>query len=333
MAKAKVIFQKAIMKARLGVFIIVAFYQKVFADSSLVTDLASKLLSPFKSDQSAAQDELNIETQKQLSDAGDIADNAVFQTIKELSNFGDVTELHSLVIGLSKEELPVINEFLSFALNAVQEDSSNFTDALQIAFNFGRFLADSGQVSDSQLLALNKLLQDASSAVDVFNYVAAFLRSLSDDASIEDVAQIEYQATKNDSASFVDSVVVLLFQGVYLSDSAGLIDALQVQLILGRNEAASLADEIANKAINKVISEQLYSTDDFDGASSVDDDQNMEFIKSRTELGFVGESIVNLVAKTATDTTSTNDSGTVTTQTYALEDYFLQEYCGFVRNF
>ena len=333
MAKAKVIFQKAIMKARLGVFIIVAFYQKVFTDSSSVTDLASKLLSALKSDQSSAQDQLSIDAEKPLSDAGDIADNAVFQTIKELSNFGDVTELHSLVIGLSKEELPVINEFLSFALNAVQEDSSNFTDALQIAFNFGRFLADSGQVSDSQLLALNKLLQDASSAVDVFNYVAAFLRSLSDDASIEDVAQIQYQTTKNDSASFVDSVVVLLFQGVYLSDSAGLADALQVQLILSRNEAASLADAIANKAVSKVISEQLYSTDDFDGASSVDDDQNMEFIKSRTELGFVGESIATLVAKTATDTTSTNDSGTLTTQSYALEDYFLQEYCGFVRNF
>ena len=333
MAKAKVIFQKAVMKARLGVFIIIAFFQKVFADSSLVTDLTAKLLSTFKFDQSSAQDQVSIGAEKQLSDAADIADDAVFQTIKQLSDFGDVTELHSLVTGLSKEELPVINEFLSFALNAVQEDSSNFTDSLQIAYNFGRLLADSGQVSDSQLLTLNKLLQDSSSAVDVFNYAAGFVRNFSDDAFIEDAQQIEYQKTKNDSASFVDSVVVLLFTGLNLSDSAALIDALQIELIISRNEAASLADEIANKAINKVISEQLYSTDDFDGASSVDDDQNMEFIKSRTELGFVAESIANLVAKTATDTTSANDSGTLTTQSYALEDYFLQEYCGFVRNF
>ena len=333
MAKGKVIFQKAMMKVRLGVFIIVAFYQKVFTDSSLVTVLASKLLSTLKYDQSAVQDQLNIGTEKQLSDAGDISDNAVFQTIKELSNFGDVSELHSLVIGLSKEELPLINEFLSFALNAVQEDSSNFTDALQIAFNFGRFLADSGQVSDSQLLTLNKLLQDASSAVDVFNYVAVFLRSLSDNALVQDVSQIQYQTTKNDLASFVDSVVILLFQGIYLSDSAQIIDVLQCQTSIDKNEIATLLDQINNKDISKIISEQLYGTDDFDGASSVDDDQNMEFIKSKTDLGFINESIVNLVVKAATDTTSANDSGFLTTQNYASEDYFLEEYCGFVRNF
>ena len=332
-AIADVVLHKAVMKAKIGVFVIVNFFEEFFADSASTTDQVSKSLSPNKSNQTFAQDELNLETRKQLSDNGSISDDAIFETIKQLSEFGDVSELHSLATVLSKEELPVVNDFLAFALEAAQEDGANFTDALQIAFNFGRSLADSGQVSESQVILLNKLLQDAASAVDVFNYVAIFLRSLSDTTSVQDVSAIEYQMVKNDTASFVDSVVVLLFQGVYLADSAVFIDVLQFQFGLSPDETASLADQIDNKDIGKVIADQLYGTDDFDGASSVDDDQNMEFIKSRTDLGFATESVVNLVAKSTADTTSASDSGSLSTQTYALEDYFLEEYCGFVRNF
>lgn len=332
-AIADVVLQKAVMKARIGVFIIVNFFKEFFADSASTTDTVSKSLASNKSDQTSAQDQLNLATAKQFSDNGDISDNAIFETIKQLSEFGDVSDLHSLATVLSKEELPVVNDFLVFALEAAQGDSATFTDALQIAFNFGRSLADSGQVSESQLLSFNKLLQDASSAVDVLNYVAIFLRSFSDTASVEDFSAIEYRASKNDTASFVDSLVVLLFQGVYLSDAAELIDVFQFQFGLSLDETASLADQIDNKDIGKVIADQLYGTDDFDGASSVDDDQNMEFIKSRTDLGFATESVVSLVAKSTADTTSASDSGSLSTQTYALGDYFLEEYCGFVRNF
>ena len=145
MAKAKVIFQKAVMKVRVGVFIIVNFFEELFADSASTTDTVSKSLATNKSDQTSAQDQLNVATEKQLSDASDVADNAVFQTIKELSNFGDVTDLHLIVAGLSKEELPVVDEFLSFALNAVQEDSSNFTDAFKLPLTLVAFWLTAGK--------------------------------------------------------------------------------------------------------------------------------------------------------------------------------------------
>ena len=332
-AIAAVVLQKAIMKAKIGVFVIVNFFQEFFNDTSSTTDLIEKSLSLSKTDQSSVQDQLNTDTGKQLSDTSAASDDLIFETIKQLSDYGDITELHSIIVGLSKEELPAISDLLAFALNVAQQDGASLGDALQIAFSFGRILSDSGQMSDSQLVDFTKTLQDASSAVDVLNYVAIFFRSLTDDTAVQDVAAISYQTTKNDAASFIDSITIIVAQVTDLADSAQFLDVLQFQLSLGKNEIALLTDAINSKDVSKIISEQLYGTDDFDGASSVDDDQSMDFVKSRTELGFVNESLANLVAKVAAETPSANDSGNLTTQTYASEDYFLEEYCGYIRNF
>jgi hypothetical protein len=59
----------------------------------------------------------------------------------------------------------------------------------------------------------------------------------------------------------------------------------------------------------------------------------MTFVKVRTDLGFLNDNVVNLTSKIVQDTPSADDSGSLTTQTYALEDYFAEEYCGFIRTF
>ena len=102
---------------------------------------------------------------------------------------------------------------------------------------------------------------------------------------------------------------------------------------LAPSDSPALADQITQKDFSKVVTETLFGTDDLDGASGVDDDQTMTFVKVRTDLGFLNDNVVNLTSKIVQDTPSADDSGSLTTQTYALEDYFAEEYCGFIRTF
>ena len=164
-------------------------------------------------------------------------------------------------------------------------------------------------------------------------FVLNFVRDFQEAPAVADAASLGIETIKADSAGFNDVINIVVSLAVALADAADAIDVLTLVYGLAPSDSPALADQITQKDFSKVVTETLFGTDDLDGASGVDDDQTMTFVKVRTDLGFLNDNVVNLTSKIVQDTPSADDSGSLTTQTYALEDYFAEEYCGFIRTF
>ena len=74
-------------------------------------------------------------------------------------------------------------------------------------------------------------------------------------------------------------------------------------------------------------------TDDVDGEATAEDDQDMTFVKVRSNLATVSESLVMLKTKILGDSSAFSDSGTIRSQGYCAFDYFAEDYVGDIRTF
>jgi hypothetical protein len=78
----------------------------------------------------------------------------------------------------------------------------------------------------------------------------------------------------------------------------------------------------------KALADTANVTDDFDGAASIEDDQVMQFVTSRSEIATASESASLLAGKGLADSASTGDSGSLRMQGYCDDSYFAETYLG-----
>lgn len=138
------------------------------------------------------------------------------------------------------------------------------------AFNLERTTADAYTVDDAQFNHLNKGVNELSTLSDT-----------------------EYLTVTKVSAEHL-----------------GLADVQTWNLSRYLTEQTSLSDAIEQLTLTKVLQDTVTVTDDIDGAASILDDQEMVFIKHRTEQGFVGDSLhyVAQFSRDFTDTTALSDA-------------------------
>lgn len=155
------------------------------------------------------------------------------------------------------------------------------------------------------------------------------------------------------------------------SDNFVASDLLALNPVKGAVDNTALADD-KQLDVEKVIFDNVYHTDDVGGEASVDDDQTIQFIKVRSELAFVTDSLARtaayqrqfteslaasdltlinvsvgtldlvqvvettakLLAKGTSDTLAGIDSGTLLNQDYVDNPfYFADDYVGVKRVF
>jgi hypothetical protein len=124
-------------------------------------------------------------------------------------------------------------------------------------------------------------------------------------ASVKLGTFLYFFATSN-AASALEAIAKLL--GKALQDNASASDAPSKAITKPATDAATGSDSNA-KAVNKNIADQLFSTDDINGAG-VDDDQNISFFKVLSHPSFVVENIVLLAAflRSFSNTATASDS-------------------------
>jgi len=178
--------------------------------------------------------------------------------------------------------------------NLIFGDSANIADSK--AIELGKGVADSYTATDSKLIDVNKVATEQLNLADTVVSENIFFRQFYDSYNISE-----------------SSNVVLLKQ---LSDTNNFSDALSVVWNINRN-----------------ISDQLSATDDVNGAA-VDDDQNITFFSTKTDLFSVGDYIAfeNIFSRPILETTNVSSSGVIFSQNYTDgPSYFLEDYVGVSR--
>lgn len=165
-------------------------------------------------------------------------------------------------------------------------------------------------VQELHKLLFGKNVSDSASASDSVAKEAG--KGLSEAPSAVDSASLEPRLVKADSSSLTDSHAALVGK------------ALSEQLGIGESQAFS---------VEKALADSVYSTDDVDGEASIDDDQEIHFMKVRADSGTIAESATLSASKPVSDSSSASDSGTYRGQGYCAFDYFEEDYVGYSGSF
>jgi hypothetical protein len=160
----------------------------------------------------------------------------------------------------------------------------------------------------------------------------AFSRPVSDSSVVTDAEVKEVGKNATDASSVSDDDVIEF--GKNPSDSFALadgIDTIDVGKVLSDT---SVTTEEQQFAITKLLADSAFATDDLDGEASILDDQEMQFIKVRSDSGFASESEVKSVGKNTSDSAISADSGSLISQGYTVDNtYFAEDYVGDSRTF
>ena len=182
-------------------------------------------------------------------------------------------------------------------------------------FILWRFFYDSAAVSDQATKESGKSFTESPEVTDA--QAKASSKSLSETLSISDF------------------VTILLNQIKVFSDVFAASDNQTLSIHKKPNDAVAFTEAQA-KDFAKVINETFYATDDLDGEASADDEQNITFVKVRSEILAITDSVSILFnqGRVFTDSSLTSDSGSLRSQGYVnTNGYFSEDYVGASRTF
>lgn len=214
-------------------------------------------------------------------------------------------------VGKSLSDSPTAIDSAALGFGAVQNDSGATSDQIN-TFAIGKFIQDAPSVGESIFIetAFNR------AHFDVF-YAAESI-SIGTGKPFAD----RFGATDEESLQF----------SKVLSDAYGATDA----TLLNPNKFAfdtSSTTDSHNMDFHKFINEITGVTDDLDGEATAEDDQEMTFVKVRSDLAVIVDAITIVSGQGINDTIGASDSGSLLSQGYVELGYFLEDYVGVSRNF
>ena len=174
-----------------------------------------------------------------------------------------------------------------------------------------RFFFEALGLSDSESKAIGKSLGDASSAAD--STVTGLGKSQSDQAGTADSSIVGFASVQSDSSQTSDQIDILNLGKVF--------------------KDFSVFSEVQNMNFHKFIEEATGVTDDLDGEATTDDDQEMTFVKVRSNLATMTDTINIVKGKLFSDVSALTDSGSLRSQGYVEFSYLSEDYVGASRNF
>ena len=174
-----------------------------------------------------------------------------------------------------------------------------------------RFFFDGLGLSDSESKALSKSLSDSQAISD--SAITGLGKSESDQVGSADSSIVSFSSVQSDLSQLSDDI-----------DTFAIGKPLQDSLV---------SSEVQNMNFHKFVEEATGVTDDLDGEATTDDDQEMTFVKVRSNLATMVDSFAHSTGRGLSDTIGTNDSGSLRSQGYCAFDYFLEDYVGASQTF
>ena len=159
-------------------------------------------------------------------------------------------------------------------------------------------------------------------------------KSFTESPEVTDAQAKASSKTFSEALSITDFVDILLNQFKVFSDVLGASDNQTLNIRKKPTDAVAFTEAQA-KDFAKTINETFYATDDLDGEASADDEQNITFVKVRSEIVPVTDAVSILFnqGRIFADSSATSDSGSLRSQGYVSFDYFSEDYVGESRTF
>ena len=213
--------------------------------------------------------------------------------------------------------------------------------------------SDSGALTDNDVLTIIKGLTETPAVAEA--HILALTKPLTDGGGVADLPSIRAtkELTEAPSALDNDTLGVTKIAGEdtsqnYCDQSYFLEDYIEGDRI----DLGFFTDDNV-VSITKFLNDQTFVTDDLDGEASAEDDQEIAFVKTRTDIGAVSdtfdrtvtylrdftengsatESAVKLTTKFRSDSGAVSDSGDLRSQGYCDFTYFAEDYVGASRAF
>lgn len=229
------------------------------------------------------------------------------------------------------------------------------------------FAADQASVTDDQSLGVTKPLGEASSLVD--DDVITLLKKATELGALTDDDVLTIVKGLTETPAVAEAHIFALTKP--LTDSSGVADVPSMQPTKALTDAHSASDDdtidftkfagvdLASFAdnnlfsISKFLNDQTFVTDDLDGEASTEDDQEIAFVKTRTDIGAASDTFhraagylraftengattdsqVKLTTKVSSDSAAFTDAGDLRSQGYCDFTYFAEDYVGASRIF
>ena len=158
----------------------------------------------------------------------------------------------------------------TFAVGKSLADTPVFLEAHH--YDMGKPLADTFAALEAHSLEPGKVLYD--DVAGIGSYVFIFTKKAPDDtfAATDEINTFAVGKPLTDNSSFADQINTIYF------DKAP-------------SDTAAFADAITSFGTTKQLYSAVNATDDIDGTASILDDQEMQFVKQRTDVAFIGDSI------------------------------------------
>jgi len=292
----------------------------------------------------------------------------VSATLTDLALYATATSqsLSAAVTALALKAEVVVGFFLR-QFFAADEASATDDQTLDVTKNFSetpslvdsdvitllKRVSDSGTLTDDEVLTIVKGLTETPAVAEA--HIFALTKPLSDSSSLTDTPSIQPSKvlTEAPSATDNDTLDITKIAGEdtaqdYCDQSYFLEDYIQGD----RTDLAFFTDDNV-VSITKFLNDQTFVTDDLDGEASAEDDQEIAFVKTRTDIGVASdtfnrtvvylrdftengsasESAVKLTTKVRSDSAAFTDSGDLRSQGYCDFTYFAEDYVGASRTF
>ena len=263
---------------------------KLLAESLALQDHATKRLLKGVSDQAAVSQKLSVGSRKTLSESGLVADATLRHLRKALSEAAAFSEQLFFSSGKSVADRPTAADSASKTTARPASDAIGVADLLELIRVIALEYTDTLQASDSSTLTVVKAVANTMSVGDVSIYVMA--KAFSDTPSVFDEHYGLLGKALQDAFSSSDAA--------YLTYSKAPFDSARFS-------------SAARRTFSKALADASTATDDVDGAASALDDQEIQFVKQRTDLAAVADAlkIALGIVRTFAETTAASDSETL----------------------
>jgi len=175
-------------------------------------------------------------------------------------------------------------------------------------------VSDSGALTDDDVLTIIKGLTETPAVTEA--HIIAFTKPLTDSGAITDAHSLTSVKPLTEAPSLTDNDT-LDFTKIAGSDTA--YDYCDITYFAEdyvegpREDRASVAENNVI-SITKFLSDQAFATDDLDGEASAEDDQEISFVKTRTEIASLTDLFSRIVsfARSFTESPSATDDLSLT---------------------
>ena len=214
-------------------------------------------------------------------------------------------------------------------------------------------VSDSGALTDDDVLTIIKGLTETPAVTEA--HIIAFTKPLTDSGSVTDTPALQPTKglTEAPSATDNDTLDIIKIAGDDTNHDYCDLSYFAEDYVAGdRTDLGFFTDDNV-VSITKFLTDQTFVTDDLDGEATAEDDQEIAFVKTRTDIGVASdsfdrtvvylrdfaengsasESAVKLTTKARSDSAAFTDSGNLRSQGYCDFTYFAEDYVGASRTF